>query len=250
MKLLALLGCLLLASCTGQFSPTLRVGVSPDYPPIIFKEDGKIVGVEADFAAALGKELGMNIQFVELPWKSIIPALNNRQIDIIMSGMSITEERSQLVNFTDSYFSISQMLLVRRNEMGMFRKPGKGYYVRSGFTVGVAKGTTGENLARKYLPNNRIIPFNTVKEGREALKSGQIDCFLHDAPTIWRYADGSDPQLAGVYWEIGRENLAWAVSKSNPRLLKRIREITNEWRFKGTSSKIVTKWIPTRITYK
>ena len=239
-----------LTSCSNYVVPKLRVGVSPDYPPIIYKDGGQIVGVEADFAHALALELGMEVEFVELPWNMIIPALNQRHIDIIMSGMSVTEERSQLVNFSDSYFSISQMLLVRKNEMGMFRKPGRGYYVRSGLTVGVATGTTGENLVKQYLPENRIISFPNVSNGTLALKSGKIDCFLHDAPTIWRYADGSDPQLAGVYWEIGKENLAWAISKNNPNLLRDIRKITEKWRFNGTSAKIVTKWIPTRVTYK
>ena len=123
----------------------------------------------------------MEVQFIEVPWPQIIPALKSHKIDIIMSGMSITEERSQMVNFTDPYFSISQMLLVRRPEMSRFKKPGTGYYVKSGFSVGVSKGTTGESLARKYLPNNRITSFDTVREGVLALKGSIliVFCMMH-----------------------------------------------------------------------
>src|SRR5215471_14493718 len=71
----------------------LRVGVTPNFPPIIYKEGGQLAGAEVDFAQALGAELGRPIQFVELSWEDQIPALADGRIDIIMSSMSITRAR-------------------------------------------------------------------------------------------------------------------------------------------------------------
>ena len=71
----------------------LRVGVSPDAPPLVFKENDKIVGLEADLAAALAVHLGKELVLVERPWDELIPSLTDNQIDIIMSGMSFTVAR-------------------------------------------------------------------------------------------------------------------------------------------------------------
>src|SRR5882757_559527 len=73
--------------------PPLRVGITPNLPPLAFKQNGKIVGIEADFAQQLGKELGREVKFVVLDWSDQIPDLLDGKIDIIMSGMTITKTR-------------------------------------------------------------------------------------------------------------------------------------------------------------
>lgn len=249
---IALVSLSIMTSCQSTTDqPPLRVGVSANYPPVIFKEQGQYKGIEADLARALAKELGREVDFVEMKWNSLIPALQRNKVDIIMSGMSITPERNRQVLFTQSYFQISQMLLVRRSEAGRFRRPGKKYYIKSGIIVGVERGTTGEKLASKYLPGQRIRSYNSVEEGKAALKKGDINCFVHDAPTIWQYIDGKkDPQLTGLYWNFSKEKLAWAVSRTRPRFAKEINAILNKWRYSGISSRIVSKWIPVRVNYK
>jgi polar amino acid transport system substrate-binding protein len=83
-----------LATLAASSDPTvLRVGVSPKSPPMIFKQGGQVVGVEADLAGALGQALGRRVVFVEEDWGNLIDALCEERIDIIMSGMSITQAR-------------------------------------------------------------------------------------------------------------------------------------------------------------
>src|SRR5215467_12367437 len=80
----------------------LRVGISPDYPPLAFKDVRfGLVGIEVELANQLGKQMGKQIQFVEMPFPDLINALLEQKIDIIMSGMSVTTDRVKLVNFTD-----------------------------------------------------------------------------------------------------------------------------------------------------
>jgi ABC-type amino acid transport substrate-binding protein len=243
----------LLFSCgsTQPTEPALRVGISPDYEPVIFKKNNQITGLEAAFAKHLGKELNREIQFVEMPFTSLIPALQGRRIDIIMSGMSITEERQQKVKFTQPYMSISQMLLIRREEMGRFQKPGNNRYINSSIIFGAERGTTGHQLAVKHLPKNRIVPFSNFNQGLTQLKAKKIDCYIADAPMIWNYADGrKDPALTGVYWDFSKEQLAWAINKTNFALYRQVSSIAQKWHMQGTASNIISHWVPMRINYK
>jgi polar amino acid transport system substrate-binding protein len=83
--------------------PALRIGMTPNYPPLVFKREGAVVGIEADFAARLGQFLQRKIELVELPWPLLIPALQQGHIDVIMSGMSVTPERERTVLFAEPY---------------------------------------------------------------------------------------------------------------------------------------------------
>jgi len=240
---------LFITSCASNIK-TLRVAVSTNYPPVIFKENGIVKGMEADFAKELANELGYSVEFVETDWNQILPTLRSGRADIIMSGMSITPERSSYVSFTTPIMNISQMLLIRKNEIAKFRKPGNRYYIHSNMKVGVSEGTTGEQLARKYLPGNRVHVFENVKIGGQALRAGKIDCYVHDSPTIWSYAMKNDRDLIGVYWKLSDEKMAWAVRKNNFALLNAVNKVLKKWRYSGKSARIVSKWIPYKIESK
>ena len=252
-RFIGLLFLSLLFSCASSklTEPAIRVGISPDYEPVIYKKAGRATGLEAAFAEQLGKELNREIQFVEMPFTSLIPALQGRRIDIIMSGMSITEERKQKVKFTQPYMSISQMLLIRREEMSRFQKPGNNRYINSKIIFGAERGTTGHQLAIKHLPKNRIVPFSNFAQGLAQLKTGKIDCYIADAPLIWNYADGKkDPELTGVYWDFSKEQLAWAINRTNFALYRQVSSIIQRWHMQGTASNIISRWVPMRINYK
>ena len=206
--------------------------------------------MEVDFAYALGKELRKSVELKEMKWGNLIPALERGEIDVIMSGMSITADRARKVLFTDPYFNVSQMMLIRRRDIGRFRQPGNQYYINSNMTIGVSGGTTGEELVRKYLPRHRIVVHETIEQGLTNLRRGKIDCYLHDSPSVWSYSDGKDPLIMGIYWKFSEEKLAWAVNKKNLNLRRKINTILDKWRYDGTTSKITTKWIPYRIEYK
>ena len=101
-------------------SAPLRVGVSPVFPPMIFKQQKEFAGVEADLARALGEHLGRRVVFVEVPWKDQIETLNAGKTDIIMSTMSVTPARRALVSFSKPYFLVAQIALVRREDQNHY----------------------------------------------------------------------------------------------------------------------------------
>ena len=90
------------------------------FPPMVFKQGNDLVGVEVDLARILGQQLGRPIVFVEVPWKDQIEALNDKRTDIIMSSMSITDARRFVLNFSQPYFLVGQMALVRREDKSKY----------------------------------------------------------------------------------------------------------------------------------
>ena len=93
-RTLFLLICLSL-SAVSAWAETLRIGMSPDYPPLAYKQDGRIVGIEADNAKAVGKVLDRQMKLIEMPFEKLLPALQAGEVDVVMSGISVTPQRSE-----------------------------------------------------------------------------------------------------------------------------------------------------------
>ncbi len=230
-------------------NPEFRVGITPNYPPLAFKFRDQLVGMEVDFAQRLGKELNKQITFVETPWSEIIPALVAGKIDIIMSGMSITEERAKLVSFTEPYMQIGQMALVRAKDQARFSNLESFFDTTS--RVGFASNTTGELVAKEIFSKAKLVPQPTVEDGVAALRQGVIDVFIHDAPTVWRIGGNpGEKELMGLYWPLSEESLAWAVRKSDVPLQVALSRKVKEWKRTGRLQEIMSHWIVLRIATK
>jgi len=225
----------------------LRIGISPDYPPLAYKDGAfGLVGVEVDLANQLGKGLGKEIVFVETPFPELIDALLGERIDIIMSGMSVTGDREKLVNFTDSYAPIGQMALVRAKDVSSF--PDVQTFTNTTQRVGFVKDTTGELAARGLFLRAKIVSQPTIEEGVLALRKGEIDVFIHDAPTIWRIAGNpSEQELKGLYWRLTNEYLAWAVRKDDEPLRFAINQQLAGLKDSGRLKQILSRWVTIRI---
>src|SRR5919109_1678126 len=149
-----------------------RIGIAPDYQPLAYKFRGLLVGMEVDFANQLGKELDKHITFVETPWSELIPALVEDKIDIIMSGMSITDERAKLVSFTEPYMQIGQMALVRARDQASFSNLENFFDTTA--RVGFVSNTTGEQVAKEIYSKAKLVPQPTVEDGIAALRQRVI----------------------------------------------------------------------------
>lgn len=242
-------GCAATARLRGGAIPSpLRVGVAPDYPPLAYRHDGRIQGVEVDFAHKLAGDLGVEVVLVETTWDQLIPALREDRIDVIMSGMSITEQRQRLVRFTDPYLKVGQMALVRRSEYRRVREPGA--MNAATVRVGYIEGTTGEQFVRAKLPQASPHGFDSADDGVAALRAGVIDVFIDDAPTIWRVAAGLESperELRGLYTPLTEEYLAWAVRPQDERLRKRLNEALRRWKASGALDDVLDHWIRVRV---
>jgi len=227
--------------------PQLRIGISPDYMPLAYKDPiFGLVGVEVDFANQLGAGLGKKIVFVETAFPELIQALLEQRIDIIMSGMSITNERTELVNFTDPYARIGQMALVRAKDRSAF--PDVQSFSKLTSKIGFVQTTTGEMAAKAFFPQATLAPQLTIDDGIAALRKGEIEVFIHDAPTIWRIAGNpNEKELAGLYWPLTKEPLAWAVRKDDEPLRFALNRELEQWRISGSLKQILSRWVTLRI---
>jgi len=220
----------------------LRVGVAPVSPPMIFKEGGKIVGLEADFAQALGKDLGRPIKFVELEWEEIIDGLVNDKIDIIMSSMSVTRARQYRIAFSDPYLRIGQMALVRAEDLSRYTLVVDSLANR---TIGARKGTTGDLLAQQEFPRAKRKYFKSDDEGAIALSKGKIDLFMDDSTMIWYLAGAYEAKgLAPSPLVFSEEVLAWGMRRSDSELKQSVNLFLKKVKDSGEGGRIVRQWIP------
>jgi len=223
----------------------LRIGSAPDYPPLVFKEGGRIVGIEADLAARLAESLRRQVEWVELPWPALIPALVQGRIDIIMSGMSITPERERAVLFTEPYMRVGQMAIIRAKDVALLGQPSA--LSRGRWKIGYEAGTTGERFVQDALPLATGMPFPSAEDGLRALRAGQVDVFIHDAPTAWRIAEDRDRTLLGLYTPLTQEDLAWAVRKTDIVLRDQLNAALSRWRQDGSLQAVLDHWIRIQV---
>lgn len=225
----------------------LRVGTSASYPPLTFLEDGQPRGVEVDFAEALAAELGRRAEIVVVPFPDLIGALNANRIDIIMTGMSRTPRRENLVTFTQPYLRVGQMALVRKGDERRFRTPAS--YDEAGVRVGFERNTTGAKWVRANCKSARQVEFASKDDGLAALRRGEIDIFIHDAPYVWTTIGSPlapDPGLAGRYTPLTEEYLAWAVRKDDDELAAAVDAVVERWRENGKIAAVLDRWIKVR----
>ncbi|QFU75808.1 amino acid ABC transporter substrate-binding protein [Halioglobus maricola] len=229
-----------------QAAGVLKVGLSADYQPLHFKQDGKIYGVEPDNARAVGKILGYRVELVELPFEELLPALNAGKVDVIMSGISITEQRSQNMLFADPYLKVGQMPILHQSKLGSHSQPWAIY--REGVRVGVEPLTTGAKFAEEKLANADIKYFDNPDQAFAGLREDQIDLYLHDAPTSWQLANSTEnSDLISLYTPLTEELLAWVVQKDNAALAQELNQALELMKANGSLEYILNRWIPVSI---
>jgi polar amino acid transport system substrate-binding protein len=240
---------LLVVGCAGWLpgSPELRVGIQTDYPPLAFEREGELVGIEAELASKLGQALERRVRFQVMDRKALIPALERGEVDVVMAGMSVTSERSARVRFVESYADVGQMALLRRDDLR--RLGGDMALRRRGSRVGFVRGTTGEAYVRGQLPAAIPVTFETLEGAERALRAGEVDYFVHDAPTAWRLGmNPNDQELVGLFGPLTHEELAWAVRKDDEELGERLDALVSEWKQRGEIERILYRWVPVRVT--
>ncbi|MGE5893334.1 MAG: transporter substrate-binding domain-containing protein [bacterium] len=222
--------------------PPLRVGVTPNYPPMIFKLGDKVSGVEAEMAQKLGGSLGRPVEFVEVRWDEQIPSLIAGKIDIIMSGMTATEARKVRIDFTEPYMKSGLYTAMRTENVSKYDSLDR--IKQSYATVGVMEGTTGDVFVQKNFPNAQRVAFSNLNSAAFALKRRSIDIFVHDGPAIAWLVSENEADLKGFWQPLNEEYLAWGISRSNQDLLLQVNALLRTWKTDGTLNQVLLKWLP------
>ena len=238
--------CCTLFLAGAALAETLRVGLSADYPPLHYRQDGRIVGIEVDNSRAVGEIIGRRVELVELPFERLIPALKAGDIDVIMSGMSVTPERSAQVYFTEPYMQVGQMAIMHRDKVGRYSQPWSIY--GEGVRIGVEPKTTGAAFAERELKDAEISFYPDPDAAFGALRSDQIDLYIHDAPTSWQLANSTENgDLLSLYSPLTEEMLAWAVRLEDGALAGELNRALKLMKSNGTLQYILNRWIPVKV---
>ena len=217
----------------------LKVGTEPAFPPFEMQApDGKgFTGFDIDLFRAIGEEADLKIQFQSMPFDGLIPALQSQNIDAAISGMTITAERAQTVDFSRPYFQSGLAIAVRKEdaqEIGSFDD-------LENKKIAVAIGTTGAQEARK-IPGAEVATFNDSALALQELSNGNVDAVVNDAPVTLYAIKVSGLNNVEVVGELlTEEYYGIALPKNSPNLEKvnnaldelletgRYREIYQEW---------------------
>jgi len=161
--------------------PELRMGTNAEFPPYEYYEGDKVVGIDAEIAAAIADKLGMKLVIEDMAFDSIIAAVQTGKVDMGMAGMTVTEERKQSVNFSDTYATGVQVVIVR--EDSPITSVDDLFAEGASNTIGVQSGTTGDLYATRDIEDaglGKVERFNKGADAVQALVSGKIDCVIID----------------------------------------------------------------------
>jgi len=210
---------------------------------VIFKQGDQVKGVEADLARRLAATLGRTVEFVEVSRDQLIPALMRDEVDIVMSGMTITDARKARASFADPYLKVGLVTLMRAQDAAKFSS--RESITASMSTVGVVQGTTSETFVRNNFPNApNIISIRNANEAPALLINRRIDFFVHDSPSIVWLVSENEGVLKGFWDPFNEEYLGWAVKRENSDLLTKINSILRTWKGDGTLTDVLKQWLP------
>ncbi len=221
---------------------SLRVCTEPAYMPFeLTNKRGEIVGFDPDMAALMVKELGVKLDLISTAWDGIIPALITDKCDIIMSGMTITKERAEKIDFSNPYMVIGQTVLLRKDLADKI----KSYkdLNNAKYKITSKLGTTGEIAAKKYLSKAKYSSFETEQEGVMEVVNGKADAFIYDSPynavAIGQRGEGKLVFLDKPFTD---EPLGWGVRKGNPEFVKWLNGFLAKVKKDGDYEKLYQKW--------
>lgn len=212
-------------------------------------QQASFIGFDIDIAREMAKALGVKFVPVNTRWTSIIPALRLGRFDIIISGMSVTEDRSRLVDFAAPYMTIGQTVLVNAKHKGVVNSYKD--LDSPDFIVTSKPGTTGEQAVKKHLPNAVYKPFETELAGAMEVVNGKADAFVYDLPynVVFTAMHRTD---AVIFLDepFTVEPLAWAIRKNDPDFLAWLNGFLEEIKADGRYQKIHDKWFGNRDWFR
>ena len=233
---------------TAQVGQTLIIGITPDFPPLVFKQGNQVTGIEADLAGMLGEELGRPVKFVELKWDEQIPALLEGKTDIIMSSMTVTRERQVRVAFSEPFLKSGLVAAVRVEDIPKY--PDAESVMNSMERVGFVSSTTSESFVQKNFPYAQKSSLSYPRQAANELQQRRIGMFIGDAPTVIWLVSENESSIAGIWLPLNEEYMAWALRKDDQDLLARVNAALAQFRLDGRLDRVLNKWLPKQYMEK
>ncbi|MGE7763227.1 transporter substrate-binding domain-containing protein [Peribacillus sp. NPDC097895] len=218
-----------------------KVGVDTTYPPFEFKEGNDYKGIDIDLINAIAKDQDFKIKFSPMDFGGIIPAMQANQLDVAIAGMSITEERKKVVDFSTPYFDAGLTVVVKKDN-----NTTKSVKDLKGKTIAVKKGTTGAKYAQENATKLgiKVVQFNDSPAMFQEVANGNADALIEDYPVISYAIAQKDLGLKIVGDRLNGDQYGIAVLKGqNKDLLKKINDGLANLKKDGTYDEIIKTYL-------
>jgi polar amino acid transport system substrate-binding protein len=228
----------LLASCKKTSQPdatdapqqTLKVGMELAYPPFEMRDaSGNPSGVSVDLARALAEYLHEPVTIENIPFSGLIPALKTGKVDVVISSMTETPERAQSIDFSDPYLSTGLCMLVRKDSPIQ----GAEDLNKTGVTVVVKQGTTGQTFARDHLQKAQVLVLDKETACVLEVAQGKADAFLYDQMSTYTNWKKNQDTTRPVLRPLQAESWAIGIRQGNTELREKVNEFLKDFRGAG-----------------
>jgi polar amino acid transport system substrate-binding protein len=223
----------------------ITVATENAYPPLQFVDDaGQAVGWEYDFMAEAAERLNTTVAYENTSWDAMIPAVSEGQVDMGMTGITIREDRAEVVDFSDPYMRSEMLMLVRGDEE---RFTDAASFAADPDLLAAAQPGTTPFYTTVYEvldgdeANPRVVKFETFGAGLEALRAGDVDMVLSDAAGANAYVAASDGGLKVIGEPLGAEEFGFIFPKGSD-LVEPINAVIAAMRADGTIAALDQKW--------
>jgi polar amino acid transport system substrate-binding protein len=208
----------------------LVIGMDMAFPPFeMLDSSGKPAGVSVDMAHAMGQYLNRPVRIENIPFDGLIPSLKTGKIDVIISSLTVTEDRKKSIDFTDPYLKMGLALLTTKSSdiqsINDVDKPGR--------NVAVKKGTTGNIYAMQHLKSAKLLVLNDQSACAIEVSQGKADCFIYDQISVFQNWKKYEATTRAILQPFTEEDWAMGIRKGNDALRTQINGFLKQFKESG-----------------
>ena len=214
----------------------IKMGTNAAFPPYEYKEGEEFKGIDVDIAGAIAEEIGAKLEIVDMEFDSIITSVQKGEVDFGMAGMTVTDERKEEVDFTSSYATGVQVVIVNEDS------DIKSLDDLEGKKIGTQLGTTGDIYSKDDYGEDNVISYSKGADAVIALKGGDVDAVIIDNEPAKAFVKDNEG-LKILDTEYAIEDYAIAISKENTELLDKINAALEKLTAAGKIDEIIAEYI-------
>lgn len=217
----------------------LRVGTESSYAPFEFTVDGKLVGFDIDLMNAIAEQMGCEVEWVQMSFDGLIPAILTQQLDMAVASFTVTPERAKRINFSEPYYRSGLTFVIRSQDKEKYPNAQS----LAGKRVCAQLGSVSAMKAESLSPNH-VTTFNDASTAYMELKNGGCEAVLNDRPVNQYFlstakASSDLIELADI---LDAEDMAMVLPKNDSELLEKVNAAFKAIKENGTYQKIYDKW--------
>ena len=210
------------------------------YPPFeMLDARGQPAGVSVDMARAMGQYLNRPVRFENIPFDGLIPSLKTGKIDVVISSLTVTEDRKKSIDFSDPYLKMGLAILTTKNSdiqsINDVDKPGH--------TVAVKKGTTGNVYAIKHFKNAKLLVLNDESACSIEVSQEKADCFIYDQISVFQNWKKYEATTRAILQSFSQEEWAMGIRKGNDPLRDQINGFIKQFKESGGFDALGAKYL-------